>query len=68
MFHFNTPSQAVRGEIEFRGVRFAYPSRPSVVIFSNFNLTVAAGQVAALVGESGSGGPRADSKQTLQYV
>ncbi|KXZ51733.1 hypothetical protein GPECTOR_11g18 [Gonium pectorale] len=45
----------LRGEIEFRSVRFAYPSRPSVVIFNNFNLTVAPGRVTALVGESGSG-------------
>ncbi len=43
------------GEIEFRGVRFVYPLRPSVVIFNNFNLTVHPGHVTALVGESGSG-------------
>lgn len=43
------------GEIEFKGVRFAYPSRPNVIVFENFNLTVPAGHSVALVGESGSG-------------
>ncbi|GLI63941.1 hypothetical protein VaNZ11_007082 [Volvox africanus] len=47
--------ETIRGEIEFRDVRFAYPARPSVIVFHNFSLTVAAGQVTALVGESGSG-------------
>ncbi|KXZ43925.1 hypothetical protein GPECTOR_77g22 [Gonium pectorale] len=47
--------KTLRGEIEFRAVRFAYPSRPGVVVFNNFNLTVSPGCVTALVGESGSG-------------
>eukprot|EP00198_Chlamydomonas_reinhardtii_P007814 XP_001697151.1 MDR-like ABC transporter [Chlamydomonas reinhardtii] len=48
-------ASSISGEIEFRDVRFAYPSRPSVIIFNNFNLTMTAGCVTALVGESGSG-------------
>ncbi|GLC41172.1 hypothetical protein PLESTM_001163200 [Pleodorina starrii] len=47
--------ETLRGEIEFRDVRFAYPARPSVIVFHHFSLTMAAGQVTALVGESGSG-------------
>uniref|UniRef100_A0A7S0R4U3 ATP-binding cassette transporter n=1 Tax=Chlamydomonas leiostraca TaxID=1034604 RepID=A0A7S0R4U3_9CHLO len=49
------PPETVRGEIEFRGVRFAYPSRPTVVIYRDFSLHIEAGKTCALVGESGSG-------------
>ncbi|XP_038617312.1 ATP-binding cassette sub-family B member 10, mitochondrial [Tachyglossus aculeatus] len=44
-----------RGDLEFRGVRFAYPTRPEVPIFQDFNLSIPAGSVTALVGPSGSG-------------
>ncbi|KAL1538629.1 ABC transporter B member 15 [Salvia divinorum] len=45
----------VSGEVEFRHVAFAYPSRPESVIFEDFNLRVPAGKTVALVGGSGSG-------------
>jgi ABC-type multidrug transport system fused ATPase/permease subunit len=45
----------IRGEIEFRDVTFAFPTRPQAPILSGFNLKVRAGTVVALVGESGSG-------------
>ncbi|GMP95459.1 hypothetical protein CsSME_00044503 [Camellia sinensis var. sinensis] len=45
----------VDGMIELRGVQFHYPSRPDVLIFKGFDLTVHAGQSMALVGQSGSG-------------
>ncbi|CAN6448482.1 unnamed protein product [Victoria cruziana] len=45
----------VRGEIEFKNVEFAYPSRPGTIIFQDFSLTVPAGETLALVGGSGSG-------------
>eukprot|EP01018_Ginkgo_biloba_P016173 Gb_10216 [translate_table: standard] len=45
----------VYGELEFRNVEFAYPSRPDTIIFHNFCLTIPAGQTVALVGNSGSG-------------
>ncbi|CAI9272743.1 unnamed protein product [Lactuca saligna] len=47
--------QQVSGEVEFKNVRFAYPSRPESVIFKDFNLKVPAGKTVALVGGSGSG-------------
>ncbi|MCO5594067.1 hypothetical protein L7F22_048088 [Adiantum nelumboides] len=43
------------GEIEMRHVDFAYPARPEVLVFREFNLRVKAGQSVALVGQSGSG-------------
>ena len=36
-------------------VTFAYPSRPDVVVFEKFSLTVRAGSTVAMVGQSGSG-------------
>ncbi|XP_068336628.1 ABC transporter B family member 15-like [Pyrus communis] len=45
----------VSGEVEFKHVEFAYPSRPESIIFKDFNLTIPAGKTVALVGGSGSG-------------
>ncbi|KAK8644268.1 hypothetical protein V6N13_123579 [Hibiscus sabdariffa] len=45
----------VRGEVEFRQVEFAYPSRPENIIFKDFSLKIPAGKTVALVGSSGSG-------------
>ncbi|XP_051126677.1 ABC transporter B family member 15-like [Andrographis paniculata] len=45
----------VSGQVEFRHVLFAYPSRPESKIFQDFNLKVPAGKTVALVGGSGSG-------------
>ncbi|XP_075484164.1 ABC transporter B family member 2-like isoform X1 [Primulina tabacum] len=46
---------AVDGTIDLQNVEFSYPSRPNVLIFKDFNLTVHAGKSMALVGQSGSG-------------
>eukprot|EP00529_Nitzschia_sp_RCC80_P006757 CAMPEP_0113456924 /NCGR_PEP_ID=MMETSP0014_2-20120614/9140_1 /TAXON_ID=2857 /ORGANISM="Nitzschia sp." /LENGTH=1428 /DNA_ID=CAMNT_0000348397 /DNA_START=343 /DNA_END=4629 /DNA_ORIENTATION=- /assembly_acc=CAM_ASM_000159 len=43
------------GQLEFRDIFFAYPSRLEKPIFYNFNLKVQAGQSVALCGPSGSG-------------
>eukprot|EP01018_Ginkgo_biloba_P008960 Gb_02468 [translate_table: standard] len=47
--------QNVSGEIEYKNVEFAYPSRPENTIFHNFCLTIPPSQTVALVGGSGSG-------------
>ncbi|CAL9779205.1 unnamed protein product [Musa acuminata subsp. burmannicoides] len=47
--------EKISGDVEFRSVEFAYPSRPDSIILNDFNLKVAAGTTVALVGGSGSG-------------
>lgn len=41
--------------IDMRGVTFAYPSRPEAAVLRGFDMQVPRGQMAALVGVSGSG-------------
>ena len=51
------PSTAeLRGEIELKGVTFAYPGRSEQVVLKNLDLIVLPGKVTALCGLSGSGG------------
>ncbi|KAL8239229.1 hypothetical protein R6Q59_015796 [Mikania micrantha] len=45
----------VRGEIEFKGIYFSYPSRPDTTILQGLDLRVPAGKTVGLVGGSGSG-------------
>jgi len=47
--------QVVSGEVQFRNIEFAYPSRPETKIFRSFCLTIPASKTVALVGGSGSG-------------
>ncbi|KAK1600929.1 hypothetical protein QYE76_007980 [Lolium multiflorum] len=47
--------EKIKGEVEIRGVDFAYPSRPDVIIFKGFSLSIQPGKSTALVGQSGSG-------------
>jgi ATP-binding cassette subfamily B (MDR/TAP) protein 1 len=49
------PTEQVEGKVEFSNIKFAYPSRPNVVVMKNFSLTIESGQHVALVGESGCG-------------
>lgn len=45
----------VKGAIDFVSVDFSYPSRPGVMVFKNFSLSIARGKTVAIVGSSGSG-------------
>lgn len=45
----------LHGEVQFKDVCFAYPTRPDQQVLHNFNLTLRPGQTVALVGTSGSG-------------
>ncbi|XP_037423436.1 putative multidrug resistance protein [Triticum dicoccoides] len=44
-----------KGEVDITEVDFAYPSRPNVIIFKGFSLSIQPGKSTALVGQSGSG-------------
>ncbi|XP_073002722.1 putative multidrug resistance protein [Typha latifolia] len=47
--------EKLRGDVDIKGVDFAYPARPDVIIFKGFSLSIKAGKSTALVGQSGSG-------------
>lgn len=49
------PYHSLRGDIVFKDVDFAYPSRPEHVVLDKFNLEVPAGKTVAIVGSSGNG-------------
>ncbi|KAM7215408.1 Leptomycin B resistance protein-like protein [Rhypophila decipiens] len=43
------------GGLEIENLTFAYPTRPDTTVLDNFSLSIPAGKVTALVGQSGSG-------------
>jgi ATP-binding cassette, subfamily B (MDR/TAP), member 1 len=47
--------EKLKGDVDIRGVDFSYPSRPDVIIFKGFSLSIQPGKSTALVGQSGSG-------------
>ena len=51
----SAPRTALRGEVEFREVRFRYPSRAEVEVLKGVSFVVNPGEKIALVGPSGSG-------------
>ncbi|HJS76764.1 MAG TPA: ABC transporter transmembrane domain-containing protein [Burkholderiales bacterium] len=50
-----TAPQRAALDIEFDGVRFAYPARPGIAALERFSLRVGPGERVALVGPSGAG-------------
>ena len=46
---------SVRGEVEFRHVKFAYPDKPEETIIKDFSAHVLPGQKVAIVGPTGAG-------------
>lgn len=45
----------LEGRIEFRNIKFNYPTRPDIPIMNDLSFTVNPGEVVALVGPSGGG-------------
>ncbi|KAD4889046.1 hypothetical protein R6Q59_034064 [Mikania micrantha] len=50
-----TTISVVRGELEFKDVEFAYPSRPESLVLKKVNIKIKASQTVGLIGQSGSG-------------
>lgn len=49
------PITELRGDIELKGVTFAYPTRSEQLVLKNLDLRILPGKVTALCGLSGSG-------------
>jgi len=49
------PFHSLAGSVEFKSVKFTYPTRPDHIVLNDFNLEIPAGRIVALVGLSGSG-------------
>ncbi|KAI8999833.1 P-loop containing nucleoside triphosphate hydrolase protein [Gaertneriomyces semiglobifer] len=49
------PKATTRGAVEFRNVKFVYPTRQDITVLKSLNLKVQPGQFIALVGPSGCG-------------
>jgi ATP-binding cassette subfamily B (MDR/TAP) protein 1 len=56
----------LEGFIEFKNIKFNYPTRPDVPILKNLDLKIQPGQTVAFVGPSGSG--KSTSIQLLQRL
>jgi ATP-binding cassette, subfamily B, bacterial len=50
-----TPENRLKGNIEFKDVKFNYPTREDIEVLRGLNLSVKSGQKVALVGSSGAG-------------
>ncbi|MDC0713425.1 ABC transporter transmembrane domain-containing protein [Stigmatella sp. ncwal1] len=57
----------VQGRVELREVCFAYPTRPDIQVLQGIDLTIAPGEVVAIVGPSGAGKSTIASLLTRLY-
>lgn len=55
VYHHNITHRDSKGELQLEHVSFAYPSRPTVTVLNDLNLTLYPNTVTALVGTSGGG-------------
>lgn len=53
--HKQSRLENVKGEVEFRNVKFAYPNAPEHEVIHNFSVHVSPGQKVAIVGPTGAG-------------
>jgi len=51
----NSNPLKLRGNIQFKSVHFAYPTRTDYTVLKDLNFEIAAGEKIALIGKSGSG-------------
>ncbi|MES2274709.1 MAG: ABC transporter transmembrane domain-containing protein [Bacteroidota bacterium] len=51
----NAVVETINGNLEFKNVVFAYPSRPEITVLNDISFEAKAGQKVAIVGPSGSG-------------
>ncbi|KAM4688618.1 ATP-binding cassette sub-family B member 5-like [Discoglossus pictus] len=56
----------IKGNVEFKNIRFCYPSRLNVQVLKGLNLKIKSGQTVALVGQSGCG--KSTTVQLLQRL
>ena len=45
----------LNSKIEFKNIKFAYPSRPDTTVLHNFNFVFEPGKITAIVGSTSSG-------------
>ena len=52
---FCLPHDYIKGNVQFKHVKFAYPTREDQTVLSDFSLRIPAGTMVALCGPSGAG-------------